>query len=102
MSAAAYNGIDELMKAEEQAACIVQEARQSKSNSSSICSFSNAFVGRQVAMAEAREKAKEEIEQYRAEMEKEYEEKKTNVCCLKRFCYAIVRRCRISKGSRRT
>lgn len=30
MSEAGYNGIDELMKAEQEAAAIVQEARQSK------------------------------------------------------------------------
>lgn len=30
MSGAAYNGIDVLMKAEEEAAAIVQEARQSR------------------------------------------------------------------------
>lgn len=50
-------------------------------------------------MAEAREKAKEEIENYRAEMEKEYEEKKCNVIGLGCLIYCIVRRCRISKGS---
>lgn len=35
-------------------------------------------------MTEAREKAKEEVEKYRAEMEKDYEEKKSNVCL---FCW---------------
>lgn len=44
-----------------------------------IFPLSNFNVARQTAMSEAREKAKEEIEKYRAEMEKEYEEKKSNV-----------------------
>ncbi len=53
-------------------------------------------------MTEAREKAKEEVEKYRADMEKEFEEKKTNVTYCIWFLIILVCWCRISKGSRRT
>ena len=39
MPEAGYNGIEELMKAEQEAAAIVQEARQSKFSIEAVLSF---------------------------------------------------------------
>lgn len=39
MSEAGYNGIEELMKAEQEAAAIVQEARQSNFSTERVLSF---------------------------------------------------------------
>ena len=102
MSGSAYSGIDVLMKAEEEAAAIVQSARQSRQIILQKMMFSYKNVDRQSAMTEAREKAKEEVEKYRADMEKEFEEKKTNVTYCIWFLIILVSWCRISKGSRRT
>ena len=60
MSGAGYSGIDKLKKAEEEAAAIEQEAKQMRMS----------------AMSEARVKAKEEIDTYRAELEASFQQKK--------------------------
>ncbi|KAK8796046.1 vacuolar ATP synthase [Blastocystis sp. subtype 4] len=60
MSGAGYSGIEKLKKAEEEAAAIEQEAKQMRMS----------------AMSEARVKAKEEIDSYRAELEAAFQQKK--------------------------
>lgn len=51
-------------------------------------------------MSEAREKAKEEVETYRAQMEAEFQDKQKNVIRLGMSSYGIVRWCRICEGGR--
>ena len=58
----------------------------------------NSVLVRQSAMSEAREKAKEEVETYRAQMEAEFQDKQKNVIRLGVFSYGIVRWCRICEG----
>lgn len=49
-------------------------------------------------MSEAREKAKEEVETYRAQMEAEFQDKQKNVIRLGMSSYGIVRWCWICEG----
>lgn len=49
-------------------------------------------------MSEAREKAKEEVETYRAQMEAEFQDKQKNVIRLGVSSYGIVRWCGICEG----
>ena len=49
-------------------------------------------------MSEAREKAKEEVETYRAQMEAEFQDKQKNVIRLGMSSYGIVSWCRICEG----
>ena len=61
-------------------------------------SYFNSILVRQSAMSEAREKAKEEVEAYRAQKEAEFQEKQQNVFRLHVLFYEIVGWCRICQG----
>ena len=100
MSGAGYSGIEKLKKAEEEAAAIEQEAKQSRSESWWL--RVTVYLVRMSAMSEARVKAKEEIDSYRAELEAAFQQKKEAVLIWEREIDWIGHRSRIEEGGRGT
>lgn len=102
MSGAGYSGIEKLKKAEEEAAAIEQEAKQSRLESWWLRVNLTVRLVRMSAMSEARVKAKEEIDSYRAELEAAFQQKKEAVFVWEKSTDYIGYRCRIEEGSRGT
>lgn len=79
MSNKEYDGMQQLKEAELEAAKIEQEAKQGRLEAIQLCSFLIVRVARATALAEAREQAKKEVEEYRAEKEAKFQQKKEMV-----------------------
>lgn len=79
MSNKEYDGMKQLKEAELEAAKIEQEAKQGRLKGWSRWSNLIVCVARAAALAEAREQAKKEVEEYRAEKEAVFQEKKEMV-----------------------
>ena len=79
MSNKEYDGMQQLKEAELEAAKIEQEAKQGRLEAVVLCSFLIVRVARAAALAEAREQAKKEVEEYRAEKEAKFQQKKEMV-----------------------